>query len=90
MEHNQQAVQDKNNESDPMPCLLFFDSLRAHEKERVQSNVIEWLNYEWKRLGKSTDNDKPFSKSSMPVLAPRSKFYSIMSLPCSPFSQTHL
>jgi Ulp1 family protease len=37
------------------PCILFLDSLKAHQKAQVAKNVTAWLNAEWKRLGKSDD-----------------------------------
>lgn len=55
----------------PMPCLLFFDSLKMHQKDRVHRNVIKWLNAEWLRLGKSSDERAPFDRSSLAVLTPK-------------------
>jgi hypothetical protein len=67
-------LDDKNNDSEPMSCLLFFDSLRAHQKMTVRRNVIKWLNAEWKRLGKSVVEQQPFSTKEFRVLAPRGKY----------------
>ncbi|GAX11796.1 sentrin-specific protease 7 [Fistulifera solaris] len=55
----------------PMPCLLFFDSLKMHQKDRVHRNVTKWLNAEWMRLRKSAVVEAPFNKSSLPVLTPK-------------------
>jgi Ulp1 family protease len=65
----------------PFPCLIFLDSLKAHQKAQVAKNVRAWLNAEWKRLGKSDDPAlAPFtaSKDSMTVFTPKSKYsYSV-------------
>ena len=85
----------------PMPCLLFFDSLKAHQKNQVRKNVIRWLNSEWNRLGKGP-RESPFSAKNMKILAPKSKlgpcacyrFFTILlqCLSCvrSPVSRQHL
>jgi sentrin-specific protease 7 len=59
----------------PLPCILFLDSLKAHQMNQVAKNIRAWLNAEWKRLGKS-DDPTPFTiqKSSMIVIDPKSKF----------------
>jgi Ulp1 family protease len=60
----------------PFPCILFLDSLKAHQKAQVAKNVRAWLNAEWKRLGKSDDPAlAPFTshKLSMLVYTPKSK-----------------
>jgi sentrin-specific protease 7 len=64
------------NEDTPFPCILFLDSLEAHQKAQVGSNIIEWLNAEWKRLQKSDDLAlAPFTANerSMIVSSPKSK-----------------
>uniref|UniRef100_A0A7S2AA63 Ubiquitin-like protease family profile domain-containing protein n=1 Tax=Trieres chinensis TaxID=1514140 RepID=A0A7S2AA63_TRICV len=53
------------------PCILFFDSLKAHRKSKVASKVRGWLNSEAMRLGKFGSEDKPFSVSSMKVYDPK-------------------
>jgi hypothetical protein len=59
----------------PFPCILFLDSLKAHQKEQVANNIRAWLNAEWKRLGKSDDPAvAPFTKKSMMVFSPKSKY----------------
>jgi Ulp1 family protease len=61
----------------PHPCILFLDSLKAHQKAQVAKNVKDWLNAEWQRLGKSDDPTlAPFTshKTSMSVYTPKSKY----------------
>jgi Ulp1 family protease len=55
------------------PCILFFDSLKAHRKQVVARNIRNWLNSEWKRLkkSKSREEDDPFKINSMLVHDPR-------------------
>jgi hypothetical protein len=51
------------DESAPRPCILFFDSLKAHKKEAVAKKVIGWLNAEWKRLDKTASSiDDPLCR----------------------------
>jgi Ulp1 family protease len=60
------------SEHDPLGCILFFDSLKAHKIDHVRDNIIRWLNSEWDRLGKFEDPDRPmpFTSRSFPVFAP--------------------
>ena len=69
------------NENDPLPCILFFDSLKAHKKDLVAKKVNSWLNAEWKRLNMSDSSsnhlsraDDPFNTTTMKVFAPKSKY----------------
>ena len=57
----------------PLPCILFMDSLKAHQKSLVANTVREWLNSEWRRLGKDEGASNPFLFRTMPVFDPRSK-----------------
>jgi Ulp1 family protease len=52
------------------PCLLFFDSLKFHEKDRVGEFVRRWLNSEWKGLYPEQTTDAPFTSTSMEVFDP--------------------
>lgn len=67
--------EDSADESEPMPCILFFDSLRIHKKTHVQRNTLEWLNSEWTRLGKASTPElhDPFNKKTMPIICPKGK-----------------
>mmetsp|Transcript_10341 Transcript_10341/g.17114 ORF Transcript_10341/g.17114 Transcript_10341/m.17114 type:complete len:334 (-) Transcript_10341:57-1058(-) len=53
--------------------LLFLDSLNMHQKRKVAKKIYEWLNFEWKRLKKSSDKDfrQPFYRESMPLFTPK-------------------
>jgi Ulp1 family protease len=55
------------------PCILFFDSLKAHQKQAIARNIRNWLNSEWERLGKSKsqEEDDPFKNNSLLVHDPR-------------------
>lgn len=73
-------INDRADE-DPMACLLFLDSLKAHKKKKVARKVREWLNSEWKRI-KSEEKvvgKGPFGgrdeegQDACPLLDPRSK-----------------
>lgn len=57
-------------DSDCCPCILFFDSLRAHGKVKIEKNIHKWLNSEWGRLEKSTETKK-FTKATLPIVAPK-------------------
>jgi len=61
-----------------LPCILFFDSLKAHQKNTITKHVRTWLNSEWKRLKKvrSQSKEDPFDVNMMKVYAPRG------ALPC--------
>jgi Ulp1 family protease len=66
--------------NDPFPCILFLDSLKAHEKQVVAKQIHCWLNAEWERLGKAVSHkapestENPFTMTTMKVIAPRSKW----------------
>ena len=56
------------------PCILFFDSLgNAHPKNRIAVNLRRWLDSEWNRLEKGSNEDEcsPFKKAAMEVHQPR-------------------
>jgi hypothetical protein len=68
---------DDNEEEDagwdkslPKPCLFFFDSLHFHSPRDVRKLVIQWLNAEWKRLGKSS-NETPFKTPAFQIVRPK-------------------
>jgi sentrin-specific protease 7 len=81
IEHNKWHAVDFNKEAGDfdarLPCIIFLDSFKAHQKAQVAKNVRDWLNAEWKRLGKSHDPAlAPFTahKNSMAVYTPQSKY----------------
>jgi hypothetical protein len=55
------------------PCILFFDSLKAHNTNAVANNLRKWLNAEWKRTKAVGSNpvENPFTKKTMPDSSPR-------------------
>jgi Ulp1 family protease len=53
------------------PCILFFDSLKMHAHNKIRSNIIMWLNSEWKRLEKSSTLLDPFADQSLELYAPK-------------------
>jgi hypothetical protein len=55
----------------PFPCILFFDSLKAHAQNRVAGKVRQWLNSEWKRLRPESSIDAPFSAKTMKIYSPK-------------------
>ena len=61
------------DESKQQPCLLFFDSLKAHARHKVRKNVVKWLNSEWQRLKMDETEPDPFTKKEFKILAPKSK-----------------
>ncbi|CAB9506597.1 Sentrin-specific protease 7 [Seminavis robusta] len=55
----------------PMACMIFLDSLKAHSKSKVSKTVRKWLTSEWKRLKPDSDNKDPFLKlKRFPLLSP--------------------
>jgi Ulp1 family protease len=54
------------------PCILFFDSLRVHKVQVVAGRIRNWLNLEWKRLGKSKSEQHvdPFKDNSLKIYTP--------------------
>ena len=71
--HNKRKQE--GGELDPdilMTSMLFMDSLRSHDANRVKKNVLAWLNYEWNRSeqGKGTMAD-PFTQTTLPTVAPK-------------------
>merc|ERR1712238_404701 len=59
---------DEDNKHQPVSCMLFFDSLKMHCKHNTRRLLLRWLNSEWKRIKKSSDN--PFIKKKYPMYDP--------------------
>jgi len=53
--------------------ILFLDSLRMHNKNTYARHIRDWLNCEWKRLGKGKVGDRsaPFTKEGMTLTSPK-------------------
>ncbi|GKY91404.1 hypothetical protein MPSEU_000112700 [Mayamaea pseudoterrestris] len=64
----QEAGATLSEESSDLPCILFFDSLKSHNKNLVQRNIHKWLNREWERL--KGDRSGPFHEKSMRLFMP--------------------
>lgn len=62
------------SENDSFPCLLFFDALKAHAKNKVASRVRNWLNTEWTRLKPDILPKKPFDAKSMTIYSPKGTY----------------
>ena len=62
---------------EPYPCILFFDSLTAGNKDVVAARVRIWLNAEWRRLQKCKGHDRenPFTSSSLKVHVPIGEYH---------------
>jgi len=60
-------------ESHDAACILFFDSLKMHQKERVAFNIRKWLNYEWNRVAKNKKKNmkRIFDKWTMRLFTPK-------------------
>jgi sentrin-specific protease 7 len=60
-----------------LPCMFFFDSLKAHRQAIIAKHVRNWLNSEWKRLkkAKECDEESPFDEKAMVVYSPRGEWH---------------
>ena len=54
-----------------------LDSLKMHHTETYANLLYNWLNLEWKRLGKGTVENitDPFGRESMPFITPKSTYW---------------
>ena len=61
-----------------MTCMLFMDSLKAHQKAQVKKNLMLWLNSEWKRLkkGEEGEPEEPFTTNTLVAASPRGTYVS--------------
>lgn len=60
------------DDEDEIPFLLFFDSLKAHKKNKVGRKVREWLNFESRRVGLANGiSDEPFNEETMKLYDPK-------------------
>ncbi|EJK60337.1 hypothetical protein THAOC_19325, partial [Thalassiosira oceanica] len=59
------------------PCLLFLDSLKMHNKDRIRKMLLKWLNFEWMAKKKGEEDDgrvlprDPFQNNSMNLIVPK-------------------
>jgi Ulp1 family protease len=71
------ASSDEGSSDDPLACMIFLDSLKAHRKGWVRTQVMKWLNAEWRRLEKEEDGTHTgnrFTNKTFPILDPVGKF----------------
>jgi hypothetical protein len=61
-----------DKEDPPLSCMLFFDSLKMHNKKRSQRLVLKWLNSEWQRVNDISST--PFTKKNYKIYDPEGKF----------------
>lgn len=60
----------KTKASHKFPCILFFDSLKAHKKNKVAKVGREWLNSEWGRIYPEL-KEYTFTTKTMGVFDPK-------------------
>ena len=65
-------VQEVDDEDPPLPCILFFDSLKMHGKRKIRKDVVNWLKAEWERT-KEGNVDKIFTNGSFKLYDPQGK-----------------
>ncbi len=68
--------EDCREEKLDFPFILFLDSLKAHQKTKVKTNIYNWLNLEAERLSEfqdiSSESKKGvFNTYSIPLVAPK-------------------
>jgi len=67
--HNHSLYNENVDSELEVPCIIFLDSLKAHQKNVVACNVRRWLNHEWKKIkGGETD---VFTKQSIVLFTPK-------------------
>ena len=84
--NNVMALNKDPGEDKPYPCILFFDSLKAHPTAAIARKVRKWLNSEWKRLDKASnqanqDESNPFTKFSLLVHNPKGEYLDVLYRP---------
>ncbi len=72
---------DTNEEDDQLekdaPFILFLDSLKAHQTNKVRKHIYSWLNFEAKRLDRFQDLNNRYGifwSRSMPLLEPKGEY----------------
>lgn len=60
---------------DPLSCMIFMDSLRMHNKDKVAKHIRNWLNRELGRkkkdLGSGDTEENLFDRTRFKVFSPR-------------------
>lgn len=71
-------------EEDDLSCMIFMDSLKMHDKDKVGKTIRGWLNNQWQRKhtegGLVIDRKEPFSSSSFRLFNPQGK---VVALSCT-------
>jgi len=52
-----------------VPFILLLDSLKAHNKDVIASQIRQWLNFEWKKVMKI--NVDVFNSQSVQLFTPK-------------------
>ena len=65
------SVEDDKEDS-PLSCMLFFDSLKMHNKIRSQRLLLKWLNSEWQRVNDISST--PFTTKNYQIYDPEGMF----------------
>ena len=68
---SQANTEDKNNE---VPFILLLDSLKLHDKLKVKTNVLIWLNSEAKKMKYFPEISDPFTMDLVKIYQPKGKF----------------
>jgi len=63
------ATKVSGNKDDPLGCLIFLDPALCHDKYKIRSNIIRYLNYEWNHSKKS--EELPFTSQTYPMFTPK-------------------
>ena len=83
--HQQLKVRKLANEKVEVPCIIFLDSLKAHQRLIVAGKVRKWLNHEWKKVGGTKD---VFTQKSIKLITPKGIEICVLCLPISNFFTT--
>lgn len=64
-------------DDDPIPCILFFDSLNHEAEHTARSKIVartlrKWLNFVWAKHENATN---PFTAKAIPLFTPSGRFY---------------
>ena len=67
--HQQLKVKKLANQKVEVPCIIFLDSLKAHQKLIVARKVRNWLNHEWKKVTGGTKD--VFTQKTIKLITPK-------------------
>jgi sentrin-specific protease 7 len=72
VENSNLISEEDDKEDPPLSCMLFFDSLKLHNKQRSQRLLLQWLNSEWQRVNDISST--PFTKKNYRIYDPEGMF----------------